>query len=113
MPQRVTRFSARLLLLALSAVTVHGAHASFRQDLPVVHVERAHHLDPAPDTTQRSSADVCLACQLARTPCGPIALELSALAVCVRGEILAHSDWPLGAFLSATRVPARAPPSLA
>ena len=77
-----------MLLLALCASTLHGIHGSARIDLPVVHVESAHQLESAPTAPSPRPGDLCLACQLARTPCGPVALETSALVAFDPGSLL-------------------------
>jgi hypothetical protein len=113
MPQQLKRACARLLLLALSAAALHGVHTRVRQDLLVIHVEQAHHFDAAPAHESSRSRDLCLACHLARTPCGPATLESSPLAYFTTSSLLVHRERPLTASVSWMPTPARAPPIVA
>jgi hypothetical protein len=111
--RHATRLTARCLLIALSAVTLHGSHFSVRAVFPVFHSEAAHQLDAAPIRPEARRGEICLACQLVRTPCGPASLEASALAPIESGSVLHAFDRSIATCLSPAPTPARAPPSFA
>jgi hypothetical protein len=115
MPPRLLRWSARLLVLALSTGAVgpllHGVHAEDCEPLFVVHDETAHHFQAASSTsTPLVAGEHCVACHFARSSRGPVSWEPSGLLRFATGTLLVHFERHLVALLLAASLSARAPP---
>lgn len=114
-PPRLLRWSARLLVLALTLASLgpalHGVHADDCEPLFVVHDASAHNFHAvAPDAAPLAIGEHCVACHFARSSRGPVSWVPNGLTNFVSGNLLPHSTNHLVAFLFAAPLPARAPP---
>lgn len=114
MPGWLLRAGARLVLLALALGTVgpvsHGTHEDDCEPAFVLHDESAHHIQASRGSDVAAPAH-CVACHFARSTRFAPEWAVAGVATPDAGYLLSHADGSLIAVLSASPLPARAPPA--